>query len=328
MWTLLALYLLPSVLVVAWAERRARLRERPAGVVIRPAPVLRAAPALVPAATTGDQRALVASLNAHFDIATDGGPAGFAIEPDGSIVARLRGLVLHSRPAKLHARNGRVCGRQALVQGFTNRGEPVPGWTPYARATDAAQVIRLDRMIRTLHVLNAMQTPWNGLPQPLWLAVHPLHLRALDGSFGAAFADILQRCGRSPADIVLEFTDAERLPDERLRTAIADFRSHGYGIAILVRGDDPDWLARALRLAPDALRYGPAHLEAAMQSRPERQRLLRRIELAKAHGVPVWLSGARDEEHVELALALGADGWSADADLAEAQPGQRSGVGG
>lgn len=329
---LLTLYLLPSVLVVLWAERRARLREGAAAAVRTtreagtpavhrlPRQAAIPAPAPAPAMTTETLGRLVDGLNAYFSGGDGAGDeARLAIESDGSIRARYRGLQLHSRYAALHARNGVVSGRQAGVQVFTARGEAVSSWMPYARTLDKDQVVRLDRLIRTLHVLNATHTPWNGRTLPLWLPVHPLHLRSLPGAFGAAFADILQRCGRTPADIVLEFTDADRLPAERLTAAIEGFRSRGFGIACLLRGDDPDWLRRILALAPDALRLGPAHLEAATGSHHERRRLAARITQARQAGVKVWLSGASTSDRIDLAMALGADGWldeAVSADLA------------
>jgi len=233
----------------------------------------------------------------------------FALESDG-VVGRFHGLSLHTELETLHAAHGEASdGHQALTVARGVQGQRLSAWTPYAVALDGEAIVHLDRLIRTVHVLNARSRLADG---PLWLGVHPLHLRAVPDAHGAVFAGILRRCGVRPEEIVLEFTDTERLPEAHVERAIAGFRSRGYGVAFVQAGGDEAWLERLLRLQPDAIKLGPAHLRAAELDPAERARLQARLARIRAAGVRALLRGVSGAAQAELARELGADGWQGD----------------
>jgi len=235
----------------------------------------------------------------------------------GRAVGHFHGLGLHTTLAPLLAADGRPAARLALTDARSARGKPVSAWAPYAIALDAAAIAHLDRLIRTVHVLNARSGRTDG---PLWLPVHPLHLAAVPDAHGAVFAAILRRCGLRPADVVLELADAARVAEPRLATAVEGFRSRGYGIAFGVNGSDPAELGRLLVHAPDAIRLGAPQLRAAAGDAAERERLRARIARLHAHGVRVWLPAAATAAEAALLTTLGADGWQAAAAGAAAAP--------
>lgn len=235
------------------------------------------------------------------------GSAPFTLEA-GRVIGHYHGLRLQTTLLALLDAGGRPVARLAQTAAFGTGGQPVSAWAPYAIALDDAAITYLDRLIRTVHVLNAGSRPGGG---PLWLAVHPLHLAAVPDAHGAVFASILRRSGLRPDGIVLELADAARVAPQRLAAALAGFRSRGYGVAFGFNGSDPAELDRLLALAPDAIRLGAPHLRAAAASEAEQQRLRARIEHIHRHRVRVWLPAAADAREAALLPSLGADGWQA-----------------
>lgn len=279
------------------------------------------APDPVPPSATEAPDAVLAELidfyarefHGHPYLAEDEVP--FTLEA-GRAVGHFHGLGLHTTLAPLIAADGRPAARLALTDARSARGRPVSAWAPYAIALDDAAIAHLDRLIRTVHVLNARSGRADG---PLWLPVHPLHLAAVPDAHGAVFAAILRRCGLRPADVVLELADAARVAEARLATAVAGFRSRGYGVAFGVNGSDPGELGRLLAHAPDAIRLGAPHLRAAAGEPAGHERLRARIAQIRTHGVRVWLPAAATAAEAALLTTLGADGWQeAAADVAVA----------
>lgn len=226
----------------------------------------------------------------------------------GELIARFHGLRLHTRLRSLLARDGGLLGHVADTEVFSAGGQPLSAWTPYASVLDNSAITHLDRLIRTLHVLNALSA-LDG--RPLWLGIHPLHVRAVPDAHGTVFGSILRRCGLRPSQVVLEFTDTERLGRAHLSKAIAGFREHGYGIAFGVRGDDDVPLDALLALRPDAVRIAQGALLAATLSSLDRAELAQRIARIHDAGALALLRGVGDAAQRALALELGADGWQA-----------------
>lgn len=224
----------------------------------------------------------------------------------GRVCGHYHGLRLRSQRGVLLAAGEHAVARLAQTLVSSAAGQPLSAWAPYAIAVDAAAITHLDRLIRTVHVLDAHRRGGTG---PLWLPVHPLHLGAVADAHGAAFATILRRSGLQPAGVVLELTDCERVAPPRLATAIANFRSRGYGIAFGVRAGEAEDLLRLLALAPDAVRLGAAHLRAAAAGAAGYEALVRRIDTIRAHGVRAWLPEPAGAVETALLPGLGADGW-------------------
>lgn len=250
---------------------------------------------------------LIDDLNRRF---ADDDFGRYAAQPllrdgDGAI-GRFQGLRIATGVETLFAADCGVAGHQAVTVVRGPHGRPLSAWVPYALALDAQAIGWLDRLIRTLHVLNTRAVLALGR---LWLAVHPLHLGTISGEFGAVFANLLARMNVRPSQIVLELTDADRLPKPRLAQALAGFRAHGFGVACVLRGDDPAAFERVLALKPDAVKLCRSHLYAARASLLGRERLARRIAAIRAAGAHAWLRGVDDLPSVRLARSLDADGW-------------------
>lgn len=232
-------------------------------------------------------------------------PAALQRSSDGA-VGSFQGLRLSTGVETLFAADGGISGHQAVTVVRGPHGRPLSAWVPYALALDAQAIGWLDRLVRTLHVFNSRAVLSLGR---LWLAVHPLHLGAISGEFGAVFANLLARMRVHPSQIVLEIADADRMPRSRLMQALSGFRTHGFGTACVLRGDDPGAFEQVLSLHPDAVKLCRSHLYAARASLLGRERLARRIAAIRAAGAHAWLRGVDDLPSTRLARALDADGW-------------------
>ncbi|HXH01782.1 MAG TPA: EAL domain-containing protein [Candidatus Competibacteraceae bacterium] len=225
---------------------------------------------------------------------------------DGWVVANFFGMRLVPRFETLQNLAGEVIGCQAGYDAYSPQGRPLSSWAPYAVALDENTVVQLDRLIRTAQVLNA---GLQGIDRALYLNVHPLHLRQVSAQHGAAFAEILARCGLSPRQVVLQLADTERLEAEHLRQALASYREHGFGIALSHNGGDRSALQALLAHAPDAVLLGRALLRAAELGESGRRELRARAALIREHGALALLLGLSHSAQVTLARRAGVDGY-------------------
>jgi len=93
------------------------------------------------------------------------------------VVGMFQGMCLRSAFASIMDMQGRLLGRQALLQVYGSNQKPLPAWTPYAIACfDEKAVVYLDRLCRTLHTLNWLAEVPKGL---LFLDVHPRHIQEI-----------------------------------------------------------------------------------------------------------------------------------------------------
>jgi EAL domain-containing protein (putative c-di-GMP-specific phosphodiesterase class I) len=98
---------------------------------------------------------LVAHFNQQFQQAAwAGARAPFALE-EGAVVAGFYGMRLESVFDALLDAGDEVLGYQAWLHAFSPRGNSVSPRAPYAVALDEDSIVYLDRLVRTLHVLNA-----------------------------------------------------------------------------------------------------------------------------------------------------------------------------
>lgn len=249
---------------------------------------------------------LVVDFNHQFQQATWASLQNpFALE-ENTVVARFYGMRLESRFENLRNPLGEPFGQQALLQVTSPRGKPISPHGPYAVALDEDSIIALDRLIRTLHVLNAATWHWGGV---LFLEVHPWHIAKVSDDHGAVFERILQACGRSPQDIVLEIGEAVAQDSDHLARAIKSFQARGFGIALHQRSADLKDLKRWLRLKPDFVKLNRSHWQVAEESAGGGRDLSQHIRQIQAGGTRVLLHGVTTEHQAQIARWAGADGY-------------------
>lgn len=253
---------------------------------------------------------LVARFNQQFpQAAWSTARAPFVLE-EGAVVAGFYGIRLESTFEPLLDPGGEVLGHQAQLQAFSPRGKSISPRAPYAVALDEDSIVYLDRLVRTLHVINATGQALTGL---LVLEVHPWHIARVPRDHGAVFEGILEACGRSPRDIVLEIAEAAAQDAGHLARAIASFQARGFRIALRQRVPDPRELERLLALEPDIITLGHPHLLAAEASADAGRELTEIVRRIRSRGVRTFLHGVATEHQAQIARWVNADGYQGSA---------------
>lgn len=230
--------------------------------------------------------------------------------PDGRALGRFFGARLSSVYQTLIASDtGQPVGREAFVRCQAERAadgrEGLSPWGLFSLVADDDTLVGLDRLCRTLHVLNDPlagddASAGKGL---LFLNVHGRLLPAVAEDHGRAFRLILEVLGRTPADIVIE-TPASACADPRLLGfVLSNYRLNGFRVAAnLASPADLDALLQVVR--PNFVKLDMRHFSDAeavraftVRAREEGVRtVLTRVEhshnLAAIRPTPdLWLQG-------------------------------------
>ena len=174
---------------------------------------------------------------------------GFEIV-DGRVRMGFAGRVLGTLFQPVMAPDGLgVIGHEAQLQVLGDDAGRVPAQAIFLEARDDAELVHLDRRVRTLHALNFLleREQHGGF---LSLNVHPQLIRSVPDHHGHVFEGVLARCGLTPDRIVLELADDGFGEVSRLAVAIAEYRARGYRVAIDNFGRHSADLDRLEALAP------------------------------------------------------------------------------
>lgn len=120
---------------------------------------------------------------------------------------------------------------------------------------DFESIINLDRLCRTVHMLNYLPvTHFDGV---LALDVDPRHIFGVRRDHGAYFEEVIVKCGLATCNIAISMTvnNFYSLHPARLLDGLNNYRSRGYRVALNLVSLHVDRNVRDLvaRLAPDYL---------------------------------------------------------------------------
>jgi EAL domain-containing protein (putative c-di-GMP-specific phosphodiesterase class I) len=244
-----------------------------------------------------------------------GAEQGLAQPPlawDGrQVEGRLGGLRFGSilQPVRLAAEPARVIGHDAVSRILETGSDPLAA----EGGADAEGIVNLDRLSRTVHMLNYL--PLAHADGSLFLHVHPRHVLAVKRDHGAYFEDIIQRCGLTTRRVVITLAVSAVYDREfaLLIERMKNYRDRGYATAIKFddrRGAnllDRYCVEFLYRFIPDFVRFEGAFFpESARQSDDYRHRstllsAIRRLD------TQLLIEGVRDEAAARLAESLQAD---------------------
>lgn len=212
--------------------------------------------------------------------------------PDGRVIGDWLGLQLSSvfQPI-VDGRDGAVVGHEAFLRSGTD-GEGLSPWTLFSTAADDARLIALDRLARTVHLLNALHT---GCRPPLFLNVHGRLLAAVEGDHGQAFRRVVDALGATPGDIVIETPVEACGQPELLAFVLRNYRSNGFRVAVNV-GSLAQWQHLAGLLRADYVkidRRKSAHDDEAQLAWPALQREAPRLIITHVEEAPPTHLGER-----------------------------------
>jgi len=123
----------------------------------------------------------------------------------GAVEAKFGPLRLTSvfQPLVAMASGGRlVVGHQAYLRAIGANHAALPAPEVFASTREAAAIVYLDRLCRTVHMLNFLrQATEDGC---LFLHVHACHILGVPHDHGEYFNGVLHRCGLTPERIVIQ----------------------------------------------------------------------------------------------------------------------------
>ncbi|MCM8595249.1 EAL domain-containing protein [Accumulibacter sp.] len=127
------------------------------------------------------------------------------------------------------AHSGEVRGQEAFLR-VLGHGQPdLSPWGLFSAAADDERLIALDRLCRTVHLLNWLLAASESL---LFLNVHGRLLAAVADDHGRAFRRVVDALGVSPERLVIETPVAASRQPELLHLVLRNYRRHGFQVAV------------------------------------------------------------------------------------------------
>lgn len=152
--------------------------------------------------------------------------------PDGRVTGHWYGCELSSvfQPIVDPLAN-RMTGVEAFLRVPDSKDRGLSPWSLFSTAADDHNLVALDRLCRTLHVLNARAAGHDGL---LFLNVHGRLLAAVSDDHGQAFRRVVDALGVNPERIVIETPLAASEQPDLLAFVLRNYRANGFQVAVNV----------------------------------------------------------------------------------------------
>lgn len=223
---------------------------------------------------------------------------------DDEVLSRFIGLRLNSefQPIFDTSTPDGLLGYEALLRPSTGIEAVTPSFA-FSVADSEGKLVKMDRVARTLHMLNYLTLPEKrGL---LFLNVHPKLLTSVS-AHGKVFETILHRHSVPTRQVVIEISETQVQSNSGLREAIDNYRDCGYQIAIDDFGSQHSSLDRLWRLSPHFVKFDLALIKQAERDSRLRRALPKLIDVVHAFGAQTIIEGIENEIQLDIALDAGA----------------------
>lgn len=224
---------------------------------------------------------------------------------EGDIEGSFIGLKLKSVFQPIYDTHvNKPAGFEALLRATDKKGERIQPPKAFDQAEIAGQLIKFDRVCRTLHTLNFLNmSANNGL---LFLNVHPQLLVTVN-SHGKVLERVLHDHSIATTRVVIEINESAVRQEDLLEYAIRNYRERGYRIAIDDFGREHSNLERLWRLFPDYVKFDGSIVQQAESNARLRKILPKLVEIVRDLGAQPIVEGIETEVQRELALNAGAN---------------------
>lgn len=193
-------------------------------------------------------------------------------------------------------------GYEALLRPSTGI-EVVSPQFAFNMADSLGKLVKLDRVARTLHMLNYLSLPEDeGL---LFLNVHPKLLVSVS-AHGKVFEHILHIHSVPTQQVVIEILENAVEADQHLIEAVDNYRDRGFKIAIDDFGSKHSNLDRLWKLSPNYVKLDLSIIQQAETDGKVRRVLPKLIEIVHALGAEAIIEGIENQVQLDIALDAGA----------------------
>jgi hypothetical protein len=125
-----------------------------------------------------------------------------------------------------------ILAHEALARSYSANGAGLSPWGLFADASTDEHLIALDRLCRTVHVLNYCVCGLHADGGTLVLNVHERLLHAVVTGHGAFFRQVLDVIDVLPASIVIDIPQLKSADVHWLKHVVESYRRAGFGVAI------------------------------------------------------------------------------------------------
>ena len=212
-------------------------------------------------------------------------------------------LSSHFQPI-LSLAHSRTVGYEALMRAHTLAGEQINPLDVFARATDFVSALQLDRLSRTVHFENFIQSP----DQLGWLFLNTHPRVFVEGMrHGDSLADWFLQYGLPPSQVVLEVLEQAVTDEVLLREAVAFYRDLGCMIAIDDFGAGHSNFNRVWSLRPEIVKLDRCIVALAATDQSLRRTMPVLVSLLHEAGSMVLIEGIETEDEAMMAMDADAD---------------------
>jgi EAL domain-containing protein (putative c-di-GMP-specific phosphodiesterase class I) len=206
----------------------------------------------------------------------------------------------------------RAVGYDAVLQTFQSDARFAASARVFHDA-DVGSIINLDRLCRTIHMLNYL--PIVHEESYLFLQVHPRHVLGVKRDHGAYFEEVIFRCGIQPRRVVIT-VPITPLYDRQLKLlleGLQNYQNRGYGTAI--KFDDKaneQFLERyciefLYRVTPDFVRLDSTFFSTLKKESEDMRRKTTLLSVIHGMDTQLLVEGIQSEKDSLLAKLLRAD---------------------
>jgi EAL domain-containing protein (putative c-di-GMP-specific phosphodiesterase class I) len=223
---------------------------------------------------------------------------------DDEVISKFIGLWLYSafQPIQDVRESGGLLGHEALLRPSIGPESVSPVFA-FEFADSQGRLVKLDRVARTLHMLNHLLLPESkGL---LFLNVHPKLLVSVN-AHGKVFERILHTHSVPTREVVIEIPEHAIDNEKHLLEAIGNYRDRGYRIAIDAFGARQYNLERLWQISPDFVKLDLNVIRQAETNQKVRRVLPKLIEIIQQLGSQAIVEGIENETRYQIALDAGA----------------------
>ncbi len=202
-------------------------------------------------------------------------------------------------------------GHEALLRPKLGDIQEVTPDFAFTYADKSDKLVKLDRVSRTLHVLNYHEIfKENGL---LFLNVHPSLLVRVN-EHGKVFESILHDHAVATNRVVIEVRDFDTFDvatdllayEQQLEAAIKNYQDRGYKIAIDRFGSANSFISRVWKLNPDYVKFDIHFLQQAEHDPKVKQAFFGLVGFVKGLGAKPIVTGVETKSQLHLAIDAGA----------------------
>lgn len=244
-------------------------------------------------------------------LALDFDDFGLEENQTGEFSATFVGINLQSAFQPIYDVNaGDLAGHEALLRACLGNVQDTTPEFAFSYAEAQGRLVKLDRVSRTLHVLNYHEIfKEKGL---LFLNVHPNLLMSVN-QHGKVFENILHANSVTADRVVIEIKDLS-VPDQyesllsyekKLISAIENYHERGYKIAIDNFGNQHSLVSRLWKLNPDFVKFDKTLIQEAEHNTRLEKSINGLIDVIKNLNVQPIITGIESQIQLDIAMAAG-----------------------